>query len=95
MDARRIWITTGTLGVLGVGLGATVAAAEVRSDAEAPAVVETTDGATNAPGAGVTPSPSDLDPSSSTTTVSTNTAGSPTSAQSADTAQTAPSAPTP
>jgi hypothetical protein len=94
MDARRIWIATGTLGVLGAGLGVTVAAAAVGPD-EAPGLVETTDDAVSAPGAGATPSPSDLDPSSSTTTVSTDTAGSPASAQSAVSAQTAPSTPAP
>jgi hypothetical protein len=94
MDARKFWIVTGTLGVLGAGLGVTVAAAEVGPE-ETHGVARATDDTVTAPGAGAAPSPSDLDPSSSTTTVSTDTAGSPASAQSAVSAQTAPSTPTP
>lgn len=100
MDARRIWIATGTLGVLGAGLGATVAAAHVRAGADDPTVVTVDErsAASTAPGAGVVPSPSDVDPSSSTTTVSTNTArtaASPVSPLSPVSAQTSPSAATP
>lgn len=39
MDARRIWVATGTLGVLGVGFGATMAAAE--DDVGSPASAQT------------------------------------------------------
>ena len=105
MDARRIWVATGTLGVLGVGFGATMAVAEDDVGQDPAAVVErAADGTTTARATSATPSPSDLDPSSATTSV---TAGSPTSADSAntapspvtpvspDSAQTSPSAATP